>query len=108
MRSRARASRTSVNPNFGGTVEIDGGWVRLVPAWHTAVSPDGTAHMPAGLVINFGGKTVYHLGDTCMFSDLALPGKRDAIDVALVPIGGHFTMDRLDAVEAVGSSARSA
>jgi L-ascorbate metabolism protein UlaG (beta-lactamase superfamily) len=90
-----------VNPNFGGTVEFDGGWVRLVPAWHTAVSPDGTAHMPAGLVINFGGKTVYHLGDTCMFSDLALPGKRDAIDVALVPIGGHFTMDRFDAVQAV-------
>jgi L-ascorbate metabolism protein UlaG (beta-lactamase superfamily) len=90
-----------VNPNYGGTVEFDGGWVRLVPAWHTAVSNDGTAHMPAGLVINFGGKTVYHLGDTCLFSDLALPGKRDAIDVALVPIGGHFTMDRFDAVEAV-------
>jgi L-ascorbate metabolism protein UlaG (beta-lactamase superfamily) len=90
-----------VNPNNGGTVEFDGGWVRLVPAWHTAVSNDGTAHMPAGLVVNFGGKTVYHLGDTCLFSDLVLPGKRDAIDVALVPIGGHFTMDRFDAVEAV-------
>jgi L-ascorbate metabolism protein UlaG (beta-lactamase superfamily) len=90
-----------VNPNFGGTVEFEGGWVRLVPAWHTAVTNDGTPHMPAGLVVNFGGKTVYHLGDTCMFSDLALPGKRDAIDVALVPIGGHFTMDRFDAVEAV-------
>jgi L-ascorbate metabolism protein UlaG (beta-lactamase superfamily) len=90
-----------VNPNYGGTVEFDGGWVRLVPAWHTAVSNDGTAHMPAGLVVNFGGKTVYHLGDTCLFSDLVLPGRRDAIDLALVPIGGHFTMDRFDAVEAV-------
>jgi L-ascorbate metabolism protein UlaG (beta-lactamase superfamily) len=90
-----------VNPNYGGTVEFDGGWVRLVPAWHTAVSNDGTAHMPAGLVINFGGKTIYHLGDTCLFSDLSLPGQRDAIDVALVPIGGHFTMDRHDAVAAV-------
>jgi L-ascorbate metabolism protein UlaG (beta-lactamase superfamily) len=60
------------DPNIGGTVEFEGGWVRLTPAWHTAVSPNGTAHTPAGLVINLGGKTVYHLGDTALFSDLAL------------------------------------
>ena len=89
------------DPNIGGTVEFAGGWVRLMPAWHTAVSPDGTPHTPAGLVINLGGKVVYHLGDTGLFSDLALPGKRDALDVAIVPIGGHYTMDRHDAVEAV-------
>ncbi len=88
------------DPNIGGTVEFDGGWVRLTPAWHTAVSPNGTAHTPAGLVINLGGKTVYHLGDTALFSDLALPGKRDDIDVALMCIGGHYTMDRHDAVTA--------
>ena len=89
------------DPNIGGTVEFPGGWVRLVPAWHTAVTSDGTPHTPAGLVINLDGKTVYHLGDTCLFSDLALPGKRDALDIALVPIGGHYTMDRHDAVQAV-------
>jgi L-ascorbate metabolism protein UlaG (beta-lactamase superfamily) len=89
-----------VDLNLGGTHEFEGGWVRMVPAWHTAVSPSGTAHMPAGLVINLGGKTVYHLGDTALFSDLALPAKRDAIDLALVPIGGHYTMDRYDAVDA--------
>jgi L-ascorbate metabolism protein UlaG (beta-lactamase superfamily) len=89
------------DPNMGGTVEFDGGvWVRLVPAWHTAVSPSGTAHMPAGLVIGIGGKVVYHLGDTALFSDLALPGRRDDIDVALMCIGGHYTMDRHDAVRA--------
>src|ERR687893_1635773 len=86
------------DPNIGGTVEFDGGWVRLTPAWHTAVSPNGTPHTPAGLVINLGGKTVYHLGDTALFSDLALPGKRDDIDVALMCIGGHYTMDRHDGV----------
>ena len=90
-----------VDPNIGGTVEFPGGWVRLTPAWHTAVSPNGTPHTPAGLVINLGGKTVYHLGDTGLFSDLALPGKRDSLDVAIVPVGGHYTMDRHDAVEAV-------
>jgi L-ascorbate metabolism protein UlaG (beta-lactamase superfamily) len=88
------------DPNIGGTVEFEGGWVRLTPAWHTAVSPNGTPHTPAGLVINLGGKTVYHLGDTGLFSDLALPGKRDQIDVALMCIGGHYTMDRHDAVSA--------
>jgi L-ascorbate metabolism protein UlaG (beta-lactamase superfamily) len=90
------------DPNFGGTVEFDWGWVRLAPAWHTAVSPKGTPHMPAGLVINLGGKTIYHLGDTCLFSDLSLVAKRDSIDVALIPIGGHYTMDRHDAAEAAG------
>ncbi|HEX8075725.1 MAG TPA: metal-dependent hydrolase [Thermoleophilaceae bacterium] len=88
------------DPNLGGTVEFDGGWVRLVPAWHTSTTPDGTVNTPAGLVINLGGTTVYHLGDTSLFSDLALPGKRDDIDVALMCIGGHYTMDRHDAVTA--------
>jgi L-ascorbate metabolism protein UlaG (beta-lactamase superfamily) len=90
------------NPNFGGTVKFDWGWVKLVPAWHTAVSPSGTPHMPAGLLVHLGGQTVYHLGDTCLFSDLQIAARRgDGVDVALVPIGGHFTMDRIDAVEAV-------
>ena len=90
-----------VDPNMGGTVEYDWGWVRLVPAWHTAVSPKGTPHMPAGLLINFQDTLVYHLGDTALFSDLALVAKRgNPVDVALMCIGGHYTMDRWDAVEA--------
>src|SRR5262245_66067194 len=36
------------DPNYGGTVQFDWGWVKLVPAWHTAASPGGTAHAPAG------------------------------------------------------------
>jgi L-ascorbate metabolism protein UlaG (beta-lactamase superfamily) len=53
-------------------------------------------------VISLGGRIVYHLGDTGLFSDLALPGKRDSIDVALMCIGGHYTMDRHDAAVAAG------
>lgn len=90
-----------VDPNLGGTVSFDWGSVKLVPALHTAVSPSGTAHVAAGLVIDFKGTTIYHLGDTCLFSDLALAGRGRQLDVALVPIGGHYTMDRHDAVEAV-------
>ena len=88
------------DPNLGGTVEFDWGWVRLVPAWHTSTTPKGTVNTPAGMVINFGGKTVYHLGDTALFSDLSLVSRRDEIDVALMCIGGHYTMDRHDAVHA--------
>jgi L-ascorbate metabolism protein UlaG (beta-lactamase superfamily) len=95
------------DPNMGGTVEFDDVWVRLVPAWHTSTTPNGTVSIPAGLVIGLGGKVVYHLGDTCLFSDLKLVGERDTVDVALIPIGGHYTMDRHDAVKAaelVGAS----
>jgi L-ascorbate metabolism protein UlaG (beta-lactamase superfamily) len=88
--------------NLGGTVNFDWGWVRMVPAWHTSTTPNGTVSLPAGLVINFGGQTVYHLGDTALFSDLQLVGRRDELDAALICIGGHYTMDRQDAAEAAG------
>jgi len=88
------------DPNIGGSVKFDWGWVRLVPAWHTSTTPSGTANTPAGLVISIGDRIVYHLGDTCAFSDMQMIGKRSPIDVALMCIGGHYTMDRTEAVEA--------
>jgi L-ascorbate metabolism protein UlaG (beta-lactamase superfamily) len=88
------------DPNLGGTVEFKNGWVRLVPAWHTSTTPKGTVNTPAGLVISLGDKIVYHLGDTALFSDLKLVADRDDVDVALMCIGGHYTMDRHDAVTA--------
>ncbi|MEA2245011.1 MAG: hypothetical protein QOD24_4567 [Solirubrobacteraceae bacterium] len=95
------------DPNLGGTVQFGSVSVRLVPAWHTSTTPKGMVNTPAGLVISLGGKTVYHLGDTALFSDLKLVADRDDIDVALMCIGGHYTMDRHDAVAAadlVGAS----
>src|SRR5919204_426674 len=88
------------DPNIGGTVEFDWGSARLTPAWHTPTTPKGTVNTPAGLVIEIGGRRIYHLGDTALFSDLALPKHRGHIDVALMCIGGHYTMDRFDAVVA--------
>jgi L-ascorbate metabolism protein UlaG (beta-lactamase superfamily) len=99
------------DPNFGGTVEFDWGWVKLVQAMHsstwagseeTPFSPTpGTVTGPAGgLVVNFGGKTLYHLGDTALFSDLKLIVERTPVEIAFIPIGGHYTMDRHDAVVA--------
>jgi L-ascorbate metabolism protein UlaG (beta-lactamase superfamily) len=99
------------DPNIGGTVELDWGWVKLVPAWHTSTMPGseeapmsaehGTAIGTAtGLLINIGGVTVYHAGDTGLFSDMKLIAERNPVDVAMLPIGGHYTMDRHDAVAA--------
>ena len=89
------------DPNIGGTVELPWGSAKLVPAWHTSTTPKGTANTPAGLIVKFAGKTIYHLGDTALFSDLALISKQAGeIDVALMCIGGHYTMDRHDAVVA--------
>jgi L-ascorbate metabolism protein UlaG (beta-lactamase superfamily) len=90
------------DPNMGGTVKFDWGSVKIVPAWHTSTTPKGTVNTPAGLLISFGDTIVYHLGDTCVFGDLQLVGKRAPIDVALMCIGGHYTMDRVDAVDAAG------
>src|SRR5947209_2058352 len=85
----------AMDPNLGGSVKFDWGWVRLVPAWHTSTTPKGTVNTPAGLVISIGERIVYHLRDTCLFSDLQLISQPDQVDVALMCIGGHYTMDRI-------------
>ena len=97
--------------NLGGTAHFDWGWVKLVQAFHTNTLPgseespfSATTGVPvglsAGLVVNLGGKTVYHTGDTCLFGDMKLIAERTPVDVALIPIGGHYTMDRYDAAVA--------
>ena len=101
------------DPNLGGTVRFDWGWVKLVQAFHTNTTPGsedapfspthGTViGAPAGLVISLGGKTIYHAGDTCLFGDMELIARRTPVDVAILPIGGHYTMDREDAAYAAG------
>jgi L-ascorbate metabolism protein UlaG (beta-lactamase superfamily) len=89
-----------IDTNLGGTADLGWASARLVPALHTSTTPKGTVTVPAGLVIEIGGKRIYHLGDTALFSDLSLVKRRGAIDVALMCIGGHYTMDRFDAVVA--------
>ena len=90
----------TVDCNLGGTATFDWGWAKLVPAWHTSTTPKGTVNTPAGLLVNFKDTLIYHLGDTALFSDLQLVGRRQPIDIALMCIGGHYTMDRFDAVTA--------
>lgn len=90
------------DPNLGGTVRYEWGSVKYVQAFHTNTLPDGTViGQAAGLIAEVGGKKVYHLGDTALFSDLQLIAEVNKPDVALVPVGGHYTMDHHDAVHAV-------
>jgi L-ascorbate metabolism protein UlaG (beta-lactamase superfamily) len=96
--------------HMGGTLTLFGGEVAVtfVPAWHgSAVSREETAPpvyagTPAGLVIALrDGPTIYHTGDTDLFSDMALVSRFHKIDTMLVCIGDHFTMGPARAAEAV-------
>lgn len=90
--------------NMGGTIGFDGGTVKFTPAWHTSSYQDEhgihAITPPAGLVVRFGGKTIYFAGDTCLFSDMTLIGE-EGLDVAVIPIGDAFTMGPTDAQRAV-------
>lgn len=84
--------------HLGGKHKFDFGVVRITPAFHGSGLPGGHA---CGFIIQFHGKTVYHTGDTALFSDMTLLGRLESIDVALVPIGDNYTMGPSDAAEAV-------
>jgi len=96
--------------HFGGTLRLLDGEVRVtfVPAWHgTGMakdedSPPFYAGDPSGLIVAIrGGPTIYHTGDTDLFSDMALASRYNTIDLMLVCIGDHFTMDPKRAADAV-------
>ncbi len=94
----------TVGGNHGGTIAFDGGSTKFTPAWHTSSyeAEDGSVvapGIPAGHVIRFGGKTIYHAGDTALFLDMQLIGE-EGLDVAILPIGDRFTMGPKDAVRA--------
>ena len=90
-------------PNKGGTVEIDGIKFTLVNAFHSSGAPDGSyVGEAAGIVIEFeNGTKLYFAGDTCVFGDMQLIGRIYQPDVAVLPIGGHFTMDPREAAVAL-------
>jgi L-ascorbate metabolism protein UlaG (beta-lactamase superfamily) len=90
--------------NHGGTIGFDGGTAKFTPAWHTSSYTNGDqiipVGVPSGLIVRFGGATIYFAGDTCLFGDMKLIGE-EGIDIAVLPIGDHFTMGPADAVRAV-------
>lgn len=95
----------AVGMNTGGSYDLGWARVKLVQAFHSSSyqTADGFIYtgMPNGILFTVEGKTVYHLGDTALFSDLGLIARRNGpIAVAFIPIGDHYTMGIEDAVEA--------
>lgn len=88
--------------NKGGTVEAEGMKFTLTNAFHSSAADDGTyLGEAAGLVVELeDGKTIYFAGDTCVFGDMQLIGRIYSPDLAVLPIGGHFTMDPREAAVA--------
>lgn len=84
---------TNTEPmNPGGRVNTDFGWVALTQAFHSSSYEGVYMGMPCGAVINIGGVTIYHCGDTGIFGDMRLLGEIYQPDIACVPIGDRFTM----------------
>ncbi len=89
--------------HIGGGNKFSFGSVKLTIAHHGSTLGDKLQYggNPVGFIIRTGGKIIYHAGDTGLFLDMKLIGELDKIDLALLPIGGNFTMDIPDAVKAV-------
>jgi L-ascorbate metabolism protein UlaG (beta-lactamase superfamily) len=99
----------AIGMNKGGTVEAAGIGFTMVHAEHsggitvTGSGPEATREVGCwGWVIRFeDGTVVYHTGDTDLFGDMALVKDRWSPTIAILPIGGHYTMGPADAARAV-------
>jgi L-ascorbate metabolism protein UlaG (beta-lactamase superfamily) len=88
-----------IGMNAGGTVEVEGLRITMVPAvhssgdWSTDAGTSLSFGQPVGFVIELeNGRRVYFAGDTDVFGDMALIGELHTPEIAVLPIGGHFTM----------------
>ena len=78
--------------NPGGRVETSWGFVAFTQAFHSSSYEGRYTGQPMGAIVNLGGVTLYHMGDTALFSDMALIGELYKPDVVCVPVGDRFTM----------------
>ncbi|MGM7682117.1 metal-dependent hydrolase [Cytobacillus sp. Hm23] len=92
--------------HIGGSFDFDFGTVKLTQAFHGSSYIDEEKKeiiytgMPSGILFSSEGKTIYHAGDTALFSDMKMIGELNNIDVAFIPIGDNFTMGPTDALVA--------
>lgn len=89
--------------NIGGSYTFDFGTVKFTHAFHGSsfMEEDNTfvyTGMPGGILLTIDDKTIYHVGDTGLFSDLKMIGELNDINLAFVPIGDNFTMGPEDAL----------
>ena len=85
--------------NHGGSWDFDFGKVKYINAVHSSSFPDGSyGGNPGGFVIEGEHKNIYISGDTALTMDMKLIPLRTKLDLAILPIGGNFTMDVEDAI----------
>ncbi len=98
MYCEARGAK--INPvNIGGRLEFDWGIVTFMSAAHSSTTADGAnGGVASSVMFRFKNKRVYHAGDTGLTADLKMIGDVYKPDIALLPIGGHFTMGIKEAV----------
>ncbi|MDW7675159.1 MAG: metal-dependent hydrolase [Bacillota bacterium] len=100
-----QAQGAKVHPmQIGGSFDFGFVKVKLTLAFHSSsILSEPAQYMgnPAGVLLYFEERTLYHAGDTALFGDMGLIGALNNIDVAMVPIGDNFTMGPADAIEAL-------
>ena len=103
LHGQGLAEDWALAPNKGGTVEVAGVQLTLTNAFHSSSAADGTyTGESCGLVLAVpDGPTVYIAGDTCVFGDMQLIGRIYEPDVAVLPIGDHYTMGPREAAVAL-------
>jgi L-ascorbate metabolism protein UlaG (beta-lactamase superfamily) len=92
--------------NIGGSAELGAVSVSMTRAYHSSSysAPDGRivyGGMPTGLILKAHGRSIYHMGDTSAFSDMALINEFHRPEIGIVPIGDNYTMGAEEAAFAV-------
>lgn len=89
-----------INPvGLGGWVDYDWCNAIFLPAMHSSSTPDGAyAGCPCSILFDLNGIKIFHAGDTCLNQEMKIIKDMNKPDIALLPIGGHFTMDINSAV----------
>ena len=102
----AKGVASTIGMNLGGTVRLDDVAITMVEAKHSSAAQDEHGDHYVGVAAGFvltiaDGPVLYHAGDTAVFGDMKLIGELYGPEVAMLPIGGHYTMGPREAALAV-------
>ncbi len=94
----SKGAASTIGMNLGGTAQLDDVAATMVEAKHSAAAQDESGTHDVGVATGFvlsiaDGPVLYHAGDTSVFSDMKLIAQLYRPELAMLPIGGHFTMD---------------
>ena len=91
----SKGCEKTIGCNIGGSVKLKGLELVFTQAFHSMSSN------PSGVIIFYNNKTIYHAGDTGVFGDMKLIAEMYPIDLAFLPVGGHFTMGLKEVKKAI-------